>query len=115
MLLKKCFLPALPDEIKRRCYVGHNRYRFTFMTGHHLHWSPLTIDDQRGNSLRTPTMVSSYTVPISINICRSKPAFCLRENLSIHEPLELNIKSMIPPQTRRSPINRERGSSLLLF
>lgn len=24
MLLKKCFLPALTDEIKRRCYVGHN-------------------------------------------------------------------------------------------
>lgn len=48
MLLKKCFLPALTDEIKRRCYVGHNRYRFTFMIGHHLHWSPLTIDDQRG-------------------------------------------------------------------
>lgn len=44
MLLKKCFLPALTDEIKRRCYVGHNR----FMIGHHLHWSPLTIDDQRG-------------------------------------------------------------------
>lgn len=48
MLLKKCFLPTLTDEIKRCCYVGHNRYRFTFMIGHHLHWSPLTIDDQRG-------------------------------------------------------------------
>lgn len=48
MLLKKCFLPALTDETKRRCYVGHNRYRFTSVIGHHLHWSPLTIDDQRG-------------------------------------------------------------------
>lgn len=32
MLLKKCFLPALTDEIKRRCYVGHNRYDWTSPT-----------------------------------------------------------------------------------